>query len=82
MAVSSAMDGLHESICDDASTGQQMITRTQVSGMFKIVTSPGINLQETQVKQITIIFNHFLFINITLYIKELLTSLLNLIYES
>jgi hypothetical protein len=40
------MDGLHESICDDASTGQQMITRTQVSNMFKIVTSPGINLQE------------------------------------
>jgi len=70
MAVSSAMDGLHESICDDASTGQQMITRTQVSGMF------------TQVKQITVIFNHLLFINIMLYIKELLTSLLNLFYES
>lgn len=70
MAVSSAMDGLQESICDDASTGQQMITRTQVSGMFKIVPSPGINLQETQVKQISIIFNHLLFINVTLYIKQ------------
>ena len=70
MAVTSAMDGLHESICDDASTGQQMITRTQVSGMFKIVTSLGNNLKETQVKQITIICNHLLFINVTLYIKQ------------
>jgi len=70
MAVSSAMDGLHESICDDASTGQQMITRTQVSGMFKIITSPGINLQETQVKQISMIFIHLLFINIILYVKQ------------
>lgn len=69
MAVTSAMDGLHESICDDASTGQQMI-RNQVSGTFKIVTSPGINLQETQVKQITVIFNRLLFINVTFYIKQ------------
>jgi hypothetical protein len=70
MAVSSAMDGLQESICDDASTGQQMITRTQVSGMFKVATSPGIKLQETQVKQITIIYKYLLFINVTLYIKQ------------
>jgi hypothetical protein len=69
MAVSSAMDGLQESICNDATTGQQMITRTQVSGMFKIATSPGIKLQETQVKQISMIYNHLLFINVTLYIK-------------
>lgn len=63
------MDGLQESICNDATTGQQMITRTQVSGMFKIATSPGIKLQETQVKQISMIYNHLLFINVTLYIK-------------
>jgi hypothetical protein len=39
MAVSSAMEGLQESVSDDASAGQQMITRAQVGGILKTVTS-------------------------------------------
>jgi hypothetical protein len=46
------------------------IAQKETYNMFKIVTSSGINLQETQVKQIAIIFNHLLFINITLYVKQ------------
>jgi hypothetical protein len=70
MAVSSAMEGLQESTCDDASTGQQMITRTQVGGIFNTVSSLGINIQEMKVKQSTVIFNHLLFMNVTHYIKQ------------